>query len=163
DLAGSPLRVMREPLVPGEISPLQYGQFVEYLCDLIPGMWAEKLHDGSFEGLGPYKFAYIKETDFREKPWHPVGATNRGQFSQDPSDPVGGRFAQKIVVADGAPCTVGIAQDGIAVARDQRCVFSCYLRQDGLKGPVTVRIHRESREYAASEFLPTGAWKKYTA
>ena len=161
--AAGPLRVTREPLYPGAISPLQYGQFVEYLCDLVPGMWAEKLYDGSFEGLGPYKVHYLKETDFREKPWYPTGATNRAEFVHDPANPVGGRFAQKIVVAGGAPCTVGIAQDGLAVARDQPCVFSCYLRQEGLKDPVEVRVHREARQYAACSFRPTGAWKKYTA
>src|ERR1700688_584460 len=77
DLAKETIRISREPLVAGEISPFQYGQFIEYLCDLVPGMWAEKLYDGSFEGLSPYKFAYLKETDFREKPWYPTGSTNR--------------------------------------------------------------------------------------
>ena len=105
----------------------------------------------------------MKATDFREKPWYPTGATNRGEFSQDAKDPAGGRFAQKIHVADGAPCTVGIAQDGLAIARDQSCLFSCYLRQEGLKGQVRVRVHREAREYAACEFRPEGAWKKFTA
>jgi alpha-L-arabinofuranosidase len=163
DVAGVPLRVSREPLYPGAINPLQYGQFVEYLCDLVPSMWAEKLYDGSFEGLGRYKVHYLKDADFREKPWYPAGATNRAEYTQDPKDPVGGRFAQKIAVGDGAPCTVGIAQDGLAVSRDQPCVFSCYLRQEGVKGPVRVRAHRDGHEYADCEFRPEGAWKKYTA
>ncbi len=68
DPADSPARITREPLCAGQISPLQYGQFVEYLCDLVPAMWAEKLYDGSFEGLSPYKFVFLKETDFKEKP-----------------------------------------------------------------------------------------------
>src|SRR5438105_3440463 len=105
------LRITRDPACPGTISPLQYGQFVEYLCDLVPGMWAEKLYDGSFEGLTPYDFAYLKETDFREKPWYPTGAGNRADFVRDPSNPVGGRFAQKVAVEGGPPCTVGISQD----------------------------------------------------
>src|SRR6266404_2646580 len=67
----APIRVTDTFMCPGEISPLQYGQFMEYLCDLVPSMWAEKLYDGSFEGLSPYKFVYLKETDFKEKPWHP--------------------------------------------------------------------------------------------
>jgi alpha-N-arabinofuranosidase len=163
DGARAPLRVTREALYPESISPLQYGQFVEYLCDLVPGMWAEKLCDGSFEGLTPYKVHYLKETDFRDRPWYPTGATNRAEFSRDPGKPVGGRFAQKVAVAGGAPCTVGIAQDGLAIARDQPCVFSCYLRQQGVAGPVRVRVHREGREYAACLFRPTGAWKKYAA
>ena len=43
-------------------------------------MWAEKLFDGSFEGLSPYKVAYLKETDFRERPWYPSGETNRAKI-----------------------------------------------------------------------------------
>src|SRR5690242_17125602 len=157
------LRVTRDPICPGEISPLQYGQFIEYLCNLVPGMWAEKLYDGSFEGLTPYQFAYLRETDFREKPWYPCGATNRAEYVRDPGSPVSGRVAQRIAVAGGAACTVGIAQDGIAVTRGGACRFSCYLRQEGLAGPVRVRLHREGRVYAEAEFRPTGRWEKYRA
>jgi alpha-N-arabinofuranosidase len=163
DVSRVPFKVTRTALVPGEISPLQYGQFVEYLCDLIPGMWAEKLYDGSFEGLSPYKFVFLKETDFREKPWYPSGAVNRAEFVRDRSNPVSGTFAQKITVADGAPCTVGISQDGIAVGKNKACVFSCYLRHEGLKGPVQVRLHHEGKVHAACEFKPAAGWKKYRA
>jgi hypothetical protein len=68
------LKITREPLCPGEISSLQYGQFIEYLCNLVPSMWAEKLYDGSFEGLTPYKVVFLTQTDFREQPWYPSGA-----------------------------------------------------------------------------------------
>src|SRR5437764_13562732 len=115
------LTITRAPACPGTISPLQYGQFVEYLCDLVPGMWAEKLYDGSFEGLSPYDFAYLKETDFRERPWYPSGATNHALYTKDPEDPVSGDVSQKIAVEGGPPCTVGISQDGISV--DAGCTF----------------------------------------
>jgi alpha-N-arabinofuranosidase len=163
DTVKVPLKVTRDPLFAGEIYPFQYGQFVEYLCDLIPSMWAEKLYDGSFEGLSPYKMAFLRDTDFREKPWYPTGATNRAEFVRDPKDPVGGHFSQKIAVADGAPCTVGIAQDGLAIAKDQPCVFSCYLRQSGVQGSVRISAHRDGKEYASCEFLSTAEWKKHSA
>ena len=76
----SPVKITREFLRPARINPYQYGQFIEYLCTMVPAMWAEKLFDGSFEGLSPYKVAYLKETDFRERPWYPSGATNRATF-----------------------------------------------------------------------------------
>src|SRR5262249_21951180 len=117
----------------------------------------------SFEGLSPYKFYYLKETDFREKPWYPYGATNRAEYSLDATQPVSGQFAKKITVTDGAPCTVGIAQDGIAVDKDQQCAFTCYLREEGSKEPVRVSVHREGKEYAACEFKVTAEWKKYRA
>jgi alpha-N-arabinofuranosidase len=163
DPSANPLCVTRKPLHAEAISPLQYGQFVEYLCDLVPAMWAEKLYDGSFEGLTPYKVQYLKETDFKEKPWYPTGATNRAESSRDPSDPIGGRFAQKIAVKGGSPCTVGIAQDGIAVTGGRPCVFSCYLRQEGVKQAVRVRLHSGGKEHAFAEFNATNVWKKYSA
>jgi alpha-N-arabinofuranosidase len=163
DPARAPLKVTRDFLRPGAINPMQYGQFIEYLCDLVPGMWAEKLYDGSFEGLTPYKYAYLKQTDFREKPWYPSGATNRAEYTLDRHEPVSGAVCQKIAVADSAPCTVGISQDGIAVGRGKACTFRCYLRQEGIAGPVTVSLHREGKVLASAEFSPGAAWKKYSA
>jgi alpha-N-arabinofuranosidase len=163
DPAKAPLKVTRDLLHAEPINPMQYGQFIEYLCDLVPGMWAEKLYDGSFEGLTPYRFAYIRETDFREKPWYPSGATNRAAYTADRSDPVSGAACQKIAVSGGAPCTVGISQDGIAVERDKPCTFRCYLRQEGVKEAVQVRLHREGKLLASAELSPGGGWKKYSA
>jgi alpha-N-arabinofuranosidase len=145
------------------INPYQYGQFVEYLCMLVPSMWAEKLYDGSFEGLTPYKVAFIKETDFREKPWYPSGATNRAVYTRDSKEPVSGAVSQKIEVAGGAPCRVGISQDGIAVQAGQACRFTCYLRQKGVKHPVVVRLHHETKVYAEAELEAGGEWKKVEA
>jgi alpha-L-arabinofuranosidase len=163
EAAKAPIKVLRDPLVDAGIDPNQYGQFVEYLCDLVPSMWAEKLYDGSFEGLSPYKFYYLKETDFRERPWYPTGATNRAAFTLDPANPISGRVAKKIAVRSGAPATVGIAQDGIAISPDQPCEFTCFMRQEGIKGPVTVRIHKGAEEYATCQFTPFAEWEKFRA
>ncbi len=163
DPARTTLKVTRDSLRPGTIHPMQYGQFIEYLCDLVPGMWAEKLYDGSFEGLTPYKFAYLRQTDFREKPWYPSGATNRGVYILDRNDPISGIVCQKIDAKAGPPCTVGISQDGIAVERGKACTFRCQLRRMGFTGPVRVQLHREGKVLASTEFPPENSWKKYTA
>jgi len=172
DPSAHPIKVTRDPLCAGEISPFQYGQFVEYLCNLVPSMWAEKLHDGSFEGLSPYDFVYLKETDFQEKPWYPSGATNRAEYTRDHETKVDGDACQKVAsagqrcgpaVAGGPPCTVGISQDGIAIRRGVACVLSVYLRQEGVESPVRVRLHREGKVYASCEFRATGEWKRYQA
>jgi alpha-N-arabinofuranosidase len=157
------LEVTRDFLRPGTINPMQYGQFIEYLCDLVPGMWADKLYDGSFEGLTPYTFAYLAQTDFREKPWYPCAATNRADVSLDRQEPVSGTFSQKIAAADGPPCTVGIAQDGVAVERGKACTFRCWLRQRGVSGPVHVRLHQEGKELAAADLSPGTACYAHTA
>jgi alpha-N-arabinofuranosidase len=161
NIAMAPLKVTRETVCAGEISPFQYGQFIEYLCNLVPGMWAEKLYDGSFEGLSPYAFEHIKETDFKEKPWYPSGATNRAEFTRDSATKVSGETSQKIAAEEGAPCTIGVSQDGIAVERSKPLDFSVWLRGERIKGPVRVRLRREGRVLAASEFIPTAEWKKY--
>ena len=140
DPADSPARITREPLCAGQISPLQYGQFVEYLCDLVPAMWAEKLYDGSFEGLSPYKFVFLKETDFKEKPWHPSGAANRTKYTLDRETKISGEVSQRIEIEAGAPATAGFSQDGIFVERNTPCVFTCFMRANDVHGPVRVKL-----------------------
>ena len=81
--AAPALTVTRQHLCRGEISPCQYGQFIEYLCALTPSMFAEKVFDGSFEGVPPYRVEFRKETDRIEQPWYPDGAVHRGEFALD--------------------------------------------------------------------------------
>jgi alpha-N-arabinofuranosidase len=163
DVSKAAIKVTSNRLTESEISPNQYGQFIEYLCDLVPSMWAEKLYDGSFEGLSPYKMAFRRETDFKEKPWYATDAVNRAEHTLDPKNPVSGKVSKRIRVPAGSPCAVGISQDGIAVEKGKSCRFMCYLRQEGVHTPVSVRLHREGRELAACEFKPGTEWKKYQA
>ena len=163
DVESSPIVVSREPASQEMICPLQYGQFIEYLCNLVPAMWAEKLYDGSFEGLSRYKFQFIKETDFREKPWYPSGEVNRAEYSLDSTTRVSGAVSQRIAAQEGAPCTVGMSQDGIFVERGGDCDFKCWFRAEGFPGPVRVWLHRGMRTLAECQFQPTGNWKKYQA
>jgi alpha-N-arabinofuranosidase len=156
------IAVTRDFLNPGRITNRQSGQFIEYLCNLVPSMWAEKLYDGSFEGLSPYNVEFLK-TDFREKPWYPAGAVNRSVCSLDPDRPVSGKVSQKIAIADGPPCVAGIAQDGISVEQGKACVLSCWLRGLGLNGPVRFTLRHEARVFASGTFEPGEEWKKFEA
>jgi alpha-N-arabinofuranosidase len=163
DPFGRSVVITRKFLNPGRISPFQYGQFMEYLCTLFPAMWAEKLDDGSFEGLSPYKVAYLKQTDFRERPWYPTRATNRASVARDPSTKVSGETSLKIAAEQGTPATVGIAQDGVALENALPCNFTCYLKADGLESPVRVRLYRDATVYASAEIRPTAVWSKFHA
>lgn len=144
NLDQAPITVTNRPLNPGKIDPGQYGQFIEYLCNLVPGMWAEKLYDGSFEGLSPYKFVFLKETDFKERPWVPSGAVNRSEVTQDREHPVSGDCCERISVPAGAPCVAGIKQSGIAVQQGVDCDFSCWTRAKGFDGKTTVTLRDEA-------------------
>jgi alpha-N-arabinofuranosidase len=158
----APVIISRKPLSRNPISPLQYGQFIEFLCNLVPGMWAEKLDDGSFEGLTPYKMAYLRETDFRERSWYPTGATNRATFERDKTTKINGESSYRIAASGREPCTVGIAQDGLAVRQGLACKFSCSLKASGIQQPIRVRLHHEGKEFAqvALELQDDATWHK---
>lgn len=159
----STIRVMREPLVPGEITRNQCGQFVEYLCDLVPGMWAEKLCDASFEGLTPYRFEYLRATDSKEHPWLPFGATNRVELVRDTGQKIQGEASLCLSSGGATPCTVGIEQDGIAVEAGEACTFTCWLRAESLSGSVRVRLVKAGTTLASAELVPKSEWKRFRA
>jgi alpha-L-arabinofuranosidase len=126
-------------------------------------MWAEKLYDGSFEGLSPYKFAFIQQSDFKEKPWGPSGAVNRGQYSLDKTTKVSGEVSQKIIAEGPEPNRLGLSQDGIALERGKACVLTCWLRSTGLREAVRIRLHKEGVVYAEGLLTPGPEWGKFQA
>ena len=155
-----PMIITRQPMHAEPISRLQYGQFIEYLCTLVPGMWAEKLYDTSFEGLTPYKFVFIKETDDQEKPWYPCGEVNRSEVSRDDKTKVTGTYSMRIEALPGAPCTVGIAQDGVAVEAGQELKFSVDAKGTCASQKIRIRLHEGSRELGAAEVPLASDWTK---
>jgi hypothetical protein len=47
------ISVSARPLSNGSIDPKLFGNFVELLEDVVPGMWAEMLNDRAFDGVIP--------------------------------------------------------------------------------------------------------------
>ncbi|MDR3689190.1 MAG: alpha-L-arabinofuranosidase C-terminal domain-containing protein [Fimbriimonas sp.] len=157
-----PMKITREPQCPGRINPMQYGQFIEYLCDLVPSMWAEKLYDGSFEGLSPYKFKFTVETDFKEKGWYPFGQVTRLKVDQDTSTCISGTSSKHILLGDGAPSSAGIAQDGLSLNKGKACKFSVYVK--GVPGAtMTVRLFHNQVGFAEAKLPVTDTWTKVSA
>ncbi len=140
------------------ISPYQYGQFIEYLCDMVPGMWADMLEDGSFEGLTPYAFEFIKETDFRPRPWYPIGAVHRMRVTPDESAPVQGKRCLIVEALPGPDAVVGIAQDGLPVRKSRRYRFSSFIRSSDSVRTVTVSLFERHRRLALAQLTPTREW-----
>lgn len=162
-VAADTIRVLDTTICPGRINPMQCGQFMEYLCDLIPGMWAERLYDGSFEGLSPYKFTFRAAKDFKEEPWYPSGAINRLDWGPVKERPISGEKCEKLTIRPGAPATAGISQDGIFAEKGKKVRFSAYLREDGFDGPVTISIRGGGKLIASAELHPGATWKKLSA
>ncbi len=159
----SKLTITSDPVCPGRISPYQYGQFIEYLCGLTPSMFAEKVFDGSFEGVPAYGFEFRQETDRLEQPWYPDGAVHRGAFSRDGVDPFNGKVSQRIAMKPGDPCTLGVSQAGMCVRSGEPLTLSLFLRGQSMTEPVRVAVWGEGKTYAQAEFQPTEAWQRFTA
>jgi alpha-N-arabinofuranosidase len=159
--AMSTVVVTRSPLHASRICPFQYGQFIELLCNLVPGMWAEKLYDPGFEGLTPYKVPFIPETDFKEKPWYPCGAVNRARYVKDRDTKVSGEQSQRIAIQPGAPCEAGIAQDGVAVEKGKALKVRVWLR--GEQGVAHVRITHAGATLASADLPVKADWYAQTA
>ncbi len=153
-------KVTKEFLNDGRITQGQYGQFIEYLANLVPGMWAEKLCDGSFEGLSSYAVEFIRTTDDKEHPWLPWGQVDKASFDSDPWTFVSGEQSKRIDAPGPAPSAVGIYQGGIAVQKEVACDFSCYMRQNGLMGAVSVRLVDQGSVLAETAFRPGTEWSK---
>src|SRR5258706_8626078 len=68
---GTHIIVRSEPLHSGRISPKLFGNFVELLDDVVPGLWAEMLNDRAFAGvtrcLNP--FYYDGAPNFCDREW----------------------------------------------------------------------------------------------
>ncbi len=158
-----PLIVTHWPLCPARISPLQNGQFIEYLCDLVPSMWAEKLFDGSFEGLTPYKFKFTTETDFKEKSWYPTGQVNRISVIQDSQTKVTGQFSKRLELGAGAPSEAGIAQDGIAVKLGVSCSFTAYAKGPDNGSVIRIRLMDGAENLGEVSLKVSNTWSKVTA
>lgn len=172
DPGRAPIRVTKAPLIDAApkatISPMQCGQFIEYLCDLVPGMWAERICDGGFEGLSPYRFEYLRESDFRDHPWAPCGATERAEFAADHEVKLAGDSSQRIRITGAAPCAAGVEQHGLFVEQGKPCTFRCWLRRDeapasGRESRVRIRILGGGRDCAGCDFDPTAEWREYSA
>ncbi len=130
----SSLRVTSHPIHPTPLSPFLNGQFVEFLCDLVPAMHAERLDDDSFEGLPPYKVQYLGAADDRRRPWHPSGDKDLGEYSLDRENPFNGAVSERIRAAAGKPGRPGISQEGIFFAEGQALKLRLYLKGEAPDG-----------------------------
>jgi alpha-N-arabinofuranosidase len=174
------IRVTRDPLFKGTISPFIYGEFVEFLNDLIPGMWAERIRDRSFEGLTMPRMFYRKERDFPKPAWCELKIVNApfGRFTvhditdvvfdRDPSSPFVGKQSARVRVSGTRNFLAGISQENVAVRKGEKLRLELFLRGENLGGKVHVFIGREYGAYPdfydKAEFDNVGGeWRRFEA
>jgi alpha-L-arabinofuranosidase len=126
----------------GRIDPKLFGNFVELLDDVVPGMWAELLNDRSFEGVvPPVDWCYYDGTpDICDRAWD----QNPG-WAYDEDKPFNGARCVRLI-AGSQPAT--LTQSGLAVKKGLSYSFSGYLRAEP---DVQVSV-------AIKFLLPTGEW-----
>jgi alpha-N-arabinofuranosidase len=181
------IAVSADPLFDAPLSPLIYGDFIEFINDLIPGMWAEKLQDRSFEGVLQPNYVWPPGQDWRRPRWQPFvsGRLARDrwpdqphelemvdaavQLERDQNQPFAGRQSARVQVTAGSgrPFVAGIAQEGVAVRRGQRLQVELYARaQNAESGRLHVLLGRNYgaffRAYGALELTGlTEEWGRF--
>ncbi|MEK7398756.1 MAG: alpha-L-arabinofuranosidase C-terminal domain-containing protein [Candidatus Poribacteria bacterium] len=182
------IRISPEKLFDDRISPLIYGDFIEFLNDLLPGMWSEKIVDRNFAGvLQPHciyppgaNWAYPRWTTMvcgqpKFDRWLDSHADTEmintsAELYLDEENPFAGNFSAKVSVKqnDNRPFIAGIAQGNISVRKGQKLNFEMYLRCQNIKdAPITVCIGRNYgtffRSYCRAEFKGiSNEWEKFS-
>lgn len=142
--AETDVMVHSTPLSSGRINPMLFGNFVELLDDVVPGMWAEMLNDRAFSGVTRVaNWSYYDGTpDFCDREWD-----KNSTWSFDAEHPFnGGRSAR---LASSRHQAATLTQSGLAVKRGMTYNFSGWFRSEGGGLVTTVRL---------KTLLPTGAW-----
>jgi len=142
--APSVIRIHAEPLHDGRVSPLLFGNFIELLDDVAPGMWAEMLNDRSFEGVAPLsRHVYFDGTpDFCDRQWD-----RNDTWAYDHERPFNGTGCAKLTATRDTPAI--LTQSGLAVKSAMMYHFSGYFRTDG--SPLTASVSLKA-------LLPDGSW-----
>jgi alpha-N-arabinofuranosidase len=126
----------------GKINPMLFGNFIELLDDVAPGMWAELLNDRSFEGIIPSaNWCYFDGSlDICDRPWDP-----NPTWTRDPENPFNGARSARLTAG---PEPASLTQSGLAARKGMGYRFSGFLRSDsGVKAAVLLKC-----------LLPTGEW-----
>jgi alpha-L-arabinofuranosidase len=164
DAAEPALKIFAKPLHSGRINPMLFGNFIELLDDLVPGMWAEMLNDRGFEGvIPPEKWVYYDGAPtVCDRQWGPTG-----DWTSQTVGAFNGLRCARVVGRESHP--IGLTQSGLFVQHGARYRFSGYLRGDGnslrvqaiLKAPLP---DGRFGELATADLpAPSTRWTKSTA
>ena len=145
------------------IDPRLFGNFIELLDDVAPGMWAEMLNDRSFEGVRPLAnwCYYDGSPDICDREWD-----KNASWSLDTSGAFNGARCARLAATRGRPPT--LTQSGLAAKKGMSYTCSGWFRADDprLKISATLKAQLPDGEWMtlASAKFPTisSDWKKYS-
>ncbi len=153
--------IQAKPLNVGRIDPKLFGNFIELLEDLVPGMRAEMLNDRSFEGVtraANWSY-YDGSLDICDRKWDP-----NPTWTYDVQNPFNGARSVKVTAT---PTRAGtLTQSGLAVKRGIDYIFTGYFRTDhpNLKATVLLKVRLPSGEWLTLCSAPlsalSGQWQK---
>ena len=147
--------------LPGRISRFHYGQLFEYLCELVPSLYGEKLDDPGFEGIVPCSAHFLPGADRQPRPWRLTGAVHRATFDRDDQAPYAGERCARLTIRGAGSGPAGIAHPGIAIRAGACYRFTVSARAKELTAGLTVRLMAAGRVLAAHRFDAVGGdWSR---
>ena len=133
-----------EPLNQGKLNPKLFGNFVELLNDVAPGMWAEMLNDRSFEGVVPARdgIYFDGSPDICDREWD-----RNDTWALDADHPFRGLRSARLTSS--SESSASLTQSGLTAKSGMRYGFSGYFRADNpsLKAVLSLKT-----------LLPDGTW-----
>ena len=133
-----------EPLHTGRINPRLFGNFIELLDDVVPGLWAEMLNDRSFAGvrrvIDPVYFD--GSPSFCDREWD-----RNPTWDHDPAHPFKDAPSARLVATRQQPAS--LTQPGLAVKNGMTYTCSGWLQT----GPAKLRA-----SMILKTLLPNGSW-----
>jgi alpha-N-arabinofuranosidase len=147
------LKVSNRTLHDGRINPMLFGNFIELLDDLVPGMWAEMLNDRGFEGIiPPANWVYYDGSPtFCDREWE-----KSRDWTTTEDKPFTGRRCAKIVANGDRPAR--LTQSGLAVKQGALYQASGWIRSEGAVG-VQVTLEARAHDGSAIELATDDMWE----
>lgn len=139
----------------------QGGQFIEFLCNLLPSMIAQQVDSTSFEEEPPWNQAFNQPTDKPYRPWYPDGSVHLASYSFDTVDPFNGKRSQKIELPV-ADTWAGLSQDGFYLRGGHSYRLHLHMRGGHAKVRVRASLHSDGAVIAGPVSLGSSSseWKQ---
>ena len=150
-----------EPLHSGRISPKLFGNFVELLDDVGPGLWAEMLNDRAFAGVAPClkPFYYDGAPNFCDREWDA-----NSSWTYETENSFHGCRSAKLVATDDRPAS--LTQSGLALKTGMAYRCAGWVRGDpNSKASIILKAYSPAGDWiilGRTTFSVSPEWRKHS-